>query len=807
MKWKVAIAFLLLTNFVFAQNAPTVITAVGDQNFCSQNAMHIVTQVNITDADISDNSLEVVYIQISEGYTSGSDLLSLTGSHPNISANWSANEGRLTLNGPATFNEFISAIEDVTFSTTQTNFTDDKYFSINLGNANYLPSTGHYYFYISDLGITWNAARSAAASLDYFGLQGYLATITSVEEAQLIGGQSRGTGWIGANDAQSEGVWKWVTGPEAGTTFWIGTYNGSPQNGAFTFWNSGEPNNCCGGENYAHITDPSVGPLGSWNDLSDTRNEDPNDPYYPKGYLVEFGGMPGEPEIQVSASTRIITPKLSFEEPVICGEGDVTLNLTSNTSNVIWYETPSSSNPINTGLTYSTFLTSTTTFWILNLLDGCTGGARTPITVTVIGLPSASDVSIVQCDDSVQDGITLFNITNSINVITGGNTSDREVRYFEDETLLNEIDGNLYTNISNPQMLYALVTDTRFGCTNTVEITLEVTTSNTQDAHIEVCDDFVVDGYNFFDLTLADSQVLAGAPNGATVLYYATYQDALLEINTLSNPYFNTQQDYQTIYARVENGDDCYGVSEVSLLVKEIPDLIAYEEVYYCLNTFPETITLSGGVINDLPNNYYYEWSTGENTTTIEVNHVGNYIVLVTEPDGCTNQRDIRVLPSSTATIESIEVSDATYNNTITVTVSGEGEYEYALDDQYGVYQISNTFSNVEAGIHTVYVKDIENDCGTVQKDVSVIGYPKFFTPNGDGINETWQIKGTSAQFQPNTKVFIFDRFGKLLCILNSPMNSWDGRFNGQIVPSADYWFSVSLDDGRIFKGHFTLKR
>ena len=95
-------------------------------------------------------------------------------------------------------------------------------------------------------------AKAAAETKTYFGLQGYLVTILFPEEAQLAGEQAAGAGWIGGSDAQTEGVWKWVTGPEAGTVFWNGGPNGSTPN--YANWNSGEPNNCCGGEDYAHIT-------------------------------------------------------------------------------------------------------------------------------------------------------------------------------------------------------------------------------------------------------------------------------------------------------------------------------------------------------------------------------------------------------------------------------------------------------------------------------------------------------------------------------------------------------------------------
>ena len=258
----------------------------------------------------------------------------------------------------------------------------------------------------------------------------------------------------------------------------------------------------------------------------------------------------------------------------------------------------------------------------------------------------------------------------------------------------------------------------------------------------------------------------------------------------------------------IRDSNDCYSITEVVVRVKGSPELGSTQEtVYYCLNSFPQTITLDSGIINDTPNNYYYNWSTGETTISIEVNELGTYTVLVTEPDGCANERIINVLASDIASIQNITIEDISNNNAVTVLVTGAGTYEYAINNSNGPYQTSNTFDNLQPGIYTVFIRDIKNDCGIVSEDVSVIGYSKFFTPNGDGINDTWQLKGLSEQFQPNSKVFIYDRYGKLLYTLNSFSDAWDGTFNGQALPSNDYWFSATLDDGRIFKNHFTLKR
>ena len=210
--------------------------------------------------------------------------------------------------------------------------------------------------------------------------------------------------------------------------------------------------------------------------------------------------------------------------------------------------------------------------------------------------------------------------------------------------------------------------------------------------------------------------------------------------------------------------------------------------------------------------NYTYLWSNGETTESIEVNQPGNYTVTITNVSNCDQSRTITVEASNIATIDDIVVVDGSlsFNNTVTVNVSGEGIYEYALFNDLGAYtyyQESPTFNNVVPGFYTVQVRDVKNMCGIVDQLISVVGFPRFFTPNNDGYRDTWQVYGVSEQFHPNSKILIFDRFGKLLKQLDPLGTGWDGTFNGQVLPNSDYWFEVTLQDGRIFKSHFTLKR
>ncbi|SDH73992.1 T9SS type B sorting domain-containing protein [Winogradskyella thalassocola] len=431
--------------------------------------------------------------------------------------------------------------------------------------------------------------------------------------------------------------------------------------------------------------------------------------------------------------------------------------------------------------------------------------------VRINPIPVANAISIIQCDeDGIPEGFTTFNLNESISDITGGilNTSvDFYSSQTDAENNENPLSADAFENYTNPQTVYARVTNTNSDCDNFSEITLEVSTTSSNNASLSLCDtDDTEDGFMTFNLTDANATVLANSPLGLDVVYYETYEDALLENNPVGSTYTNTTPNQQTIYARVENANACYGISEIELTVFNLPNIETEFETIYCLNFSPETIVLNGGVIDDSPSNYYYEWSTGENTTEIEINTPGTYTVRISNTNGCFKDRTIIVSPSNIATITQVEVVDASQNNSISVIVSGEGDYEYALDDNNGPYQDENTFNNLQPGIYTVYIRD-KNNCGIIDDLVSVIGFPKFFTPNSDEVNDYWQVYGVSEQFQANSKVYIFDRYGKLLIALNPLSSGWDGTFNGEKMPTSDYWFKVTLEDGRTYTNHFTLKR
>lgn len=236
---------------------------------------------------------------------------------------------------------------------------------------------------------------------------------------------------------------------------------------------------------------------------------------------------------------------------------------------------------------------------------------------------------------------------------------------------------------------------------------------------------------------------------------------------------------------------------------------------FLCLNNENGTVLLPKNLNCGIPNlNHSFSWTLDNNPLpTTTNNHLafepGTYQVTVTNLlTGCYNTATSIIGTSSLAIAEATVEQDFNKNQIITINVTGgSGDYEFQLDN--GTPQDSNQFSNIYQGEYEVTVRD-KNGCGELVLIVYAFNYPRFFTPNGDGYNDSWTIEGLSAQ--QDAMIYIFDRYGKLIkAIWPSQNNAWDGTLNGRELPSTDYWFTLSYKDrygsNKEFKAHFSLKR
>lgn len=177
----------------------------------------------------------------------------------------------------------------------------------------------------------------------------------------------------------------------------------------------------------------------------------------------------------------------------------------------------------------------------------------------------------------------------------------------------------------------------------------------------------------------------------------------------------------------------------------------------------------------------------------------------------CPTVKTVTVLASEVPKINDIKVSETSLGLTLEAFVTGSGSYEYALDDINGPYQDDNRFTGVSPGDHTIYARD-KNGCGiaerTTENELNPNSFPKFFTPNGDGINDFWQYIPLLDKGQLNVStIFIFNRFGVLIAQIDPTSQGWNGLHNGRPAPEFDYWFTAISTENEYINGHFSLKR
>jgi gliding motility-associated-like protein len=471
-------------------------------------------------------------------------------------------------------------------------------------------------------------------------------------------------------------------------------------------------------------------------------------------------------------------------------------------------------------------------------------GCYTTVSFDVIVNPLPDVVAVTNeiiCEVNT-DGFFTFNLTEkSAEILNGQDPNIFTVSYYQSQSDADNRQNAIanptqYTNLINPQRIYVVITNTVTDCyisTQSFEIEeQEGAQANADGIAIiyEQCDDNVEtdgDASNDsvqFDLNTQDTLVLDGQdPINYQVSYYQSQADADLGVNPLPTLYENLSNPQQ-IWARVDNNTTaesiCYAIAPLTLQVNPLPVFNIEMQYTLCLDVNGTEVINPPVIDTGLPEaDYAFEWDyngevlTGETGSALTPSQGGTYTVTVidisTSPQtACTVTQSTEVIESAPPSLTlSLNTGAFAGSHEIEAVAAGIGDYEYNINN--GPWQDSGIFSNVSIGTHTITARD-KNGCGLVSDTITVIDYPLYFTPNGDGVNDRWNIVGLNNQ--PSSKIYIFDRYGKLLKQLSPSGNGWDGTFNGQLMPSNDYWFTVEYREpntGEIqeFKAHFTLKR
>jgi gliding motility-associated-like protein len=447
---------------------------------------------------------------------------------------------------------------------------------------------------------------------------------------------------------------------------------------------------------------------------------------------------------------------------------------------------------------------------------------------------------IIKCSDQIA---TMNDLTQRASQITNSDSSI-VLTYFESQQDLDInnsiLDPTSYTSNTLAKTILVLATATN-QCAKTIP--LELTTIlypnlNANPSPLEECE-IDNNGYDYFDLSLREPEILNGLnPADFDISYYEDETDAQSgNTNTIADPtnFENTTILTQNIYVRVKPKlNSCFRVVPLTLIVNPVPEIDILDRYVICLNKDDQVISSVTQTFLPTPpidtqlsaTIYSFQWYKGSieevnldpssfiipgatNSSYSPISE-GTYTVLATNmASGCRIPASTEVVSSYPPETIEVTVTSELFsdNNILEVSVVGTVEYEYRLD--FGPWQRETLFENVRIGEHTIYVRDLLN-CNEITQKKIVIGYPKFFTPNGDGYHDTWNIVGMTMKSR--SKIYIFDRYGKLLTQISPTGEGWDGTFNGVQLPSSDYWFVLDYEDpvtgkNNQLRAHFTLKR
>jgi gliding motility-associated-like protein len=474
-----------------------------------------------------------------------------------------------------------------------------------------------------------------------------------------------------------------------------------------------------------------------------------------------------------------------------------------------------------------------------------------------------------QCDfdNDPNDFIANFNLTTQESKIYSG-SDPVTIDFFEtaDTSFSSPLAKNDYRNststnaINGNHTLIVRVTNDTTNCAETLEIELKVNPSGIDSyPDIYTCEldlnENIPDSRNsigsansFYNLDNKTIDIIVNSSGSLDkdthdFSYFRTGKDATLQINEIVAPYeddiFNNGAD---LFVRIslKNSNACENVGQFSIIIQErpIPQGSA-DALLLCLNN---PINVPQPITTDLDANTgfsgdTYTWYlngrllTNETNAILKANKKGEYSVVASrfymnntansaDDFTCTGYNMFTVLESNVARIENfsfVEDENNSENNTLTVMAIGQGDYEFALrnDDKNTttLFQDEPVFENIEGGIYTIIIRDKNGCIPNTTLQVSALQFPRFFTPNGDGRNDTWAIKGANNTFYSKSSIRIFNRYGKLVAEPTLDGIGWDGTNNGRILSSDDYWYNIILTPADPSKptinkiGNFSLLR
>jgi gliding motility-associated-like protein len=720
------------------------------------------------------NELNGLQIEISKNFNTTTDSFAyssingITGTFDNVN-------GVFTLSGKASAAQYQEALDQVFFSSTSTLF-EIKTINATLSNLDFLIENGHFYELFPISGISWTAARDAAASKELFGLKGYLATVTTQAEHNFILARVSGTAWIGASDERVEGIWRWVTGPEALDNGGLGRLI----NIGFTNWDNGEPNNSGGNEHYAHMMDWST-PPGRWNDLP---NAGGGGQYFPTGYIVEYGGQVGEPDIlaNISGSSNIeisqtieitgatsVCPNLVgavYTIPEIPGY-IISFSVSGGQINL------NTNNPNEVSIDWGNTNPSAEVKVVINSIEGqCLYETTLGVVINEQLMPLIPTGNTYICFDELSEEFTYSAISSPGSNydwhITGGQIVAGQGGYQVQVVWDNPGIGTLYFTESTKT-----VTDICEGDSPILEIDIRESIEFEPDFKHVSC---------------------FGGNNGALEITITQGKDPISFTWETSNQGTINDNAISGLragnYSVKINAANC--IKEFNFTITQPAELMgtidAFDVLCFGEATGSAIANITGGT-----GAYTYKWSgSALNAPSISGLSKGDYTLEVTDENDCLlpltfsiGEPPLLVLDSIRSTL--VSCPNGTDGTLEAFVSGGTAPYSYEWDLSDDVSALATGFPK---GEYNLMVTDA-NGCTTggsqiVTEAIPKIFLPTAFSPNGDRENDTFGPT-TSCDFE--FFMTIYNRWGNVIFHTNSTTNQWDGQMNGQPAQSGQYTY------------------
>lgn len=428
-----------------------------------------------------------------------------------------------------------------------------------------------------------------------------------------------------------------------------------------------------------------------------------------------------------------------------------------------------------------------------------------PLPVQIHPLPVLNSVPPQYSCDNNFDGTYTINLS-SLNALLGGGTG-MSYRYFASMENLNNNtpipnwQASNFPIASFPATVYVVGVSGQNCSSEPIAIPIlkggQVAHNSGPFGPINYCLEDNVDLTQFENLISTNPNI--------TFRYYASLENARNEESPIGNAAsYSPGNNQSTAYVRLNSTDSCSAIVEIKLNRYETPDLIVPDFSYLC-----DGKSINIEATSNLPN-VNFEWTLADGSiwegASQTISEVGTYSITAYSENGCRSEtRILTVVNPTSPQITGIDIE----GNQIRVKAdnNGEGGMEYSLDGVF--WQDSNLFTNLTQGeTYTIWVRS--GGCMASKETITILGIPNFFSPNNDGVNDTWTIRGLYNS--PNATLKIFDRYGKIFVETTFKNDYvWDGKYMGRTVPSGDYWYIIQVPSEGImaekkYTGHISIR-